>query len=104
MLKKPGETSHGNNYNRFADYNIIIDDFLCNGNTIREIINKMYDNGIQYIDCLILSNNFISSENPLPFTIPKMLIIGGTLSKDKIKLLEKLVPEEIKNYKYDSTR
>lgn len=102
-VKKPGETSHGNNYNRFANYNIIIDDFSCSGVTINQITNKMYDTNVRYIDCLILSGLYITLKNSLSFTIPKMLIIGE-LSKDKIKLLKKLVPKEIKDYKYDSTR
>ena len=54
-IKKPNETSHDNNcsYNDNA-YNIVIDDMVCSGDTIKAIEIVIETNNLSF-DCLIVS-------------------------------------------------
>lgn len=54
-ISKDNEKRHDkNNYNYNTDINIIVDDFICTGKTINEIINK---SGCKKFDLLIISGN-----------------------------------------------
>ena len=69
-IKKDGERSHINNdyksylYNNyFSDVNIIVDDLICSGVTMRRIFNKILENII--IDIIAISK--IENENIINF-------------------------------------
>ena len=57
-VKKDGESSHNSNYfNSHTNnkLNIIVDDFICTGETIRQIFNCMKNNNTNNIDCICVT-------------------------------------------------
>ncbi len=98
-IKKPLEESHSTN--KFSSslnhYNIIIDDFVASGDTIRAIALMMSKAGIEEIDCIILSGSNVHSEKTegkvsyvgLNFPTPHLLITGGYVPSKR--LLKKLL-------------
>lgn len=88
-VKKPMEDSHS--HNKFStssnQYNIIIDDFVASGETVRSIALEMAKAGVEEIDCIILSGSNVDSTYvekrcssvSLNFPTPHLLITGGYL-------------------------
>jgi len=62
-VKKDGESSHSSKVTGFDAYNmnVIIDDFICSGETIREIYNNISANKFVAIDVLIVESGYRNS-------------------------------------------
>lgn len=91
-IKKPGESSHfGTVCDEIYGYiNIIIDDFMCSGETLNEIYSKCVEyNGQKFtVHLLCISGN--CHEKSLKFT-PLNIIAGDIyLKKDEVKDLPKI--------------
>jgi orotate phosphoribosyltransferase len=62
-FKKEGESSHSTNGYSFLkdDYIVIIDDFMCTGNTLIEICKELKDCRVSKVDCIALGGRYISN-------------------------------------------
>lgn len=108
-VKKKGEDSHSSNFFDNHDINIVIDDFVASGSTIRNIMHTMYKEGVDYVDYLIVSDTSLEYEDVLeevpenlPFPIPVNLIVSKSYHlKQHIDFLTQLVPTELCEYLWD---
>lgn len=105
-VKKKGEDSHSSNLFVNHDINIVIDDFVDSGSTIRNIMYTLYKEGIDYVDYLIVSDTPLEYEDALEevpknllFPIPLNLIVSKSQHLTKnIDFLTQLVPTELCEY------
>lgn len=103
-VKKPSEYSHSSNSLHVGTCNIIIDDFIASGETVREIMKCMEHNGVDYVDYLIVSDTdlrFDADDNivGLTYPVPRHLVVSKTnylnTYSEKIESLE---PEDLHTY------
>ncbi len=75
-IRKPGEFSHSIYPVRDLSYNvnIIIDDFICSGETVNTIYKEMSNYNLKQVDIFII-DSYTNKEWKLDF-IPKILITG----------------------------
>lgn len=59
-IKKDGESSHSNKLNLTSNVNIIVDDFMSSGSTIRAILAKAIERKI-HIDALLVTSQVYES-------------------------------------------
>lgn len=81
-VKKPGEYAHNDELEYDMDaINIIIDDFISSGETIRQIYKRMVEAGIDTVNCLIVRNtpNEIKRINVLGF-VPTYWVYTSRIS------------------------
>lgn len=53
-VKKTGENSHSYSISNVNDINIIIDDLMCSGNTVKNIAKELTEK-CQYINCIVMT-------------------------------------------------
>ena len=103
-VKKPNEHSHSNNYLHVGACNIIIDDFIASGETVREIMKCMNQNGVHYVDYLIISDTSVRFDTDdnivgLTYPVPRHLVVSKTnylnTHSEKIESFE---PEDLHTY------
>jgi len=69
-LKKDGENTHYDQKDRITisrndDFNIIVDDFICTGETIQRILDDISEKGIHTVDLLLVSGGVDPDQIPV---------------------------------------
>lgn len=103
-VKKPNEYSHSSNSLHVGACNIIIDDFIATGETVREIMKCMKHNGVDYVDYLIVSDTDLRFDDDdnivgLTYPVPRHLVVSKTKHLNKhLEKIESLEPEDLHTY------
>lgn len=103
-VKKPNEHSHSSNALHVGACNIIIDDFIATGETVREIMRCMKHNGVDYVDYLIVSDTdlrFDADDNivGLTYPVPRHLVVSKIKYLNKhLEKIESFEPEDLHTY------
>src|ERR1035437_900978 len=94
-IKKEGETNHhGNGIYFFPDgINIIVDDFICSGDTINLISEQIQKREVNF-DCLVVTQSIpLYSLIRLP-----SIIVGGALKISKDCFIERITESQTVQY------
>lgn len=117
-VKKPNEKAHCNSIDPEYTYNIIIDDLISSGDTVRSIANAMYLRDISKIDMLIVSTGGINlryvgdlkyeiGRQHIPFPeimLDSTIMSNSYLNQDKLfKQVNKIKTTNLDKYHHDIT-